>query len=127
MKKIITTPKAPPAIGLYSQAIKANNFVFLAGQGALNPETGEVVPGDIRAQVKQTLENIKAVLAASGCSLDNVVKTTVFMRNLKDFAAMNEVYQEYFRRNPPARTTVEVGGLPRDLMIEIEAIAAIAG
>ena len=123
MKEIIITPKAPAAIGPYSQAVKVDNFIFLSGQIAINPETGDVVPGDIKAQVRQIFENIKAVLAASGCHLDDVVKTTVFMRNLKDFSAMNEIYKEYFNSNPPARTTVEVGGLPRDVMIEIEAIA----
>ena len=123
MKEIIITPKAPAAIGPYSQAVKVDNFIFLSGQIAINPETGDVVPGDIKAQVRQIFENIKAVLAASGCHPDDVVKTTVFMRNLKDFSAMNEIYKEYFNSNPPARTTVEVGGLPRDVMIEIEAIA----
>ena len=127
MKESISTPKAPGAIGPYSQAVKVNNLVFVSGQIPLNPETGQVVQGDIKAQAGQALENIKAILKAAGSSLNDVVKTTVFMKNLKDFAAMNAVYQEYFQENPPARTTIEVVGLPRDAIIEIEAIAVIPG
>jgi len=127
MKESISTPKAPGAIGPYSQAVKVNNLVFVSGQIPLNPETGQVVQGDIKAQAGQALENIKAILKAAGSSLNDVVKTTVFMKNLKDFAAMNAVYQEYFQENPPARTTIEIVGLPRDAIIEIEAIAVIPG
>jgi 2-iminobutanoate/2-iminopropanoate deaminase len=125
MKESITSSKAPAAIGPYSQAIKVNNLVFVSGQIPLNPETGRLVSGDITVQTRQVLENLKAILEAAGSSLNEVAKTTVFLKNLKDFASMNAVYQEYFQENAPARTTVEVSGLPRDAIIEIEAIAVI--
>lgn len=123
MKEIVSTPQAPAAIGPYSQAIRANGFLFLSGQGALDPQSGQVVGGDVRAQTERTLKNMDAILRAAGSSLDAVVKTTVFLADMKDFPAMNEVYARSFPQNPPARSTVEVSRLPKDLKVEIEAIA----
>lgn len=125
-KRIVATKNAPGAIGPYSQAVIAGqNLVFTAGQVAINPATGEVVQGDIKAQTRQALENIKAILSASGSSLAGVIKTTVFLKDMGEFAAMNEVYAQYFPQEPPARSTVEVARLPRDVRVEIEAIAVI--
>jgi 2-iminobutanoate/2-iminopropanoate deaminase len=122
-KRMIKTEQAPAAIGPYSQAIVANGFVYAAGQIPLDPRTGQLVPGDIRIQTKRVMENIKAVLDAAGSSMDKVVKTTVFLRDLNDFGIMNEIYGEYFKENPPARSTVQVGKLPREAAVEIEVVA----
>lgn len=126
MKQTIATKNAPAAIGPYSQAVKANGFLFLSGQVALDPASGQVVPGDIRAQTERVMKNLEAVLAAAGSSLDAVVKTTVYLIDLGDFAAMNEVYARFFPLAPPARATVEVRRLPRDAMVEID-LMAVAG
>src|SRR4029077_18367206 len=123
MKEVLATKDAPQAIGPYSQAIKANGFVFCSGQIALDPATGQVVAGDIRQQTERVLKNLTAVVAAAGSSLDRAVKTTVFLKSMKDFAAMNEVYATFFKTNPPARTTVEVAQLPRGVLVEIDLIA----
>jgi 2-iminobutanoate/2-iminopropanoate deaminase len=123
MKEIISTPKAPQAIGPYSQAIKANGFVFTSGQIALDPATGQLIAGDIAAQTERVLQNIGGILLRSGTSFDHVVKTTVFLKNMADFAAMNEVYARHFDQNPPARSTVEVARLPKDVLVEIDVIA----
>jgi 2-iminobutanoate/2-iminopropanoate deaminase len=123
MKETVSTSNAPKAIGPYSQAIRAGNFVFLSGQIPLDPATGQLVEGTIQLQTERVLENMRAVLAAAGLSFENVVKTTVFLKSLTDFPHMNEVYARYFNANPPARSTVEVSRLPRDVQIEIDAIA----
>jgi 2-iminobutanoate/2-iminopropanoate deaminase len=122
-KEIISTPEAPKAIGPYSQAVKAGNMLFLSGQIPIDPRTDQVVSGPIEEQTKQVLENLKAVLAADGLSLGNVVSTTVFLKDLNDFAKMNAVYGTYFKGRPPARATVQVSRLPRDVLVEISAIA----
>jgi len=122
----ISTPNAPAAIGPYSQAIETNNFVYTSGQVAIDPTTGELIPGGIQEQTAQVVENLKAILAEAGCHLYNVVKTTVFLRDMNDFGAMNEVYAHYFAPEgavPPARSTVEVARLPKDALIEIEVVA----
>ena len=118
----IATEKAPAAIGPYSQGIKSNEMVFVSGQLPVNPETGELLT-EIAAATRQSLTNLAAVLAAGGCAMDQVVKTTVFLSDLKDFVAMNEVYSEFFKTNPPARSTVQVAALPKGAVVEIEAIA----
>lgn len=123
MKEIIT-PDAPKAAGPYSMAVRQNGFVFVSGQIPTDPKTGELVTGPIEAQTSRVIENLELVLKAAGLSLDNVVKTTVFLKNMGDFSRMNETYAKYFKVDPPARTTVEVARLPRDVHIEIEAIAA---
>ena len=122
--QIITTPDAPKAIGPYSQGIAMNGFVFTAGQIALDPATMEVVPGGIAEQTERVMQNLQNVLAASGLTLSNVVKTTVFLQDMAEFAAMNEVYARFFGSHRPARSTVGVGGLPRGVRVEIEVIAA---
>jgi 2-iminobutanoate/2-iminopropanoate deaminase len=124
-KEIVKTSAAPAAIGPYSQAVKAGGMVFLSGQIALDPKSGEMVPGDIQAQTKQVLSNIKGVLAAAGSSLERVVKTTVFLRSIDDFAKMNAVYSESFPAGPPARSTVEISRLPKGAAVEIDAIALV--
>ena len=126
-KKIISTDTAPKAVGPYSQAIEAGRFIFVSGQLPLHPQSGEIVGNDITAQTRQSIENIRAVLAAAGVSLADVVKTTVFLQNMGDFARMNEVYQQYFGDSAPARSTVEVAKLPRNALVEIESIAVIKG
>ena len=126
MKQTIATKSAPAAIGPYSQGVKANGFLFLSGQVALDPASGQVVPGDIRAQTDRVLKNLEAVLAAAGSSMEAVVKTTVYLTDLGDFAAMNEVYARFFPQSPPARATVEVRRLPKDAKVEIDLIA-VAG
>lgn len=127
MKQIISTEAAPKAIGPYSQAIKHNGMAYLSGQIPLDPATGQLVgDGDIVAQTERVLENLKAVLAAAGSSLDQVVKTTVFLKSMDDFPKMNEVYTRYFGASLPARSTVQAAKLPRDVMVEIDCIA-IAG
>jgi 2-iminobutanoate/2-iminopropanoate deaminase len=123
MKEIIHTDGAPEAIGPYSQANKVGQFVFTAGQIPLDPITGTIVEGGIVEQTEQTLRNLAAVLEAAGCDLSHVVKTTVFLKNLGDFAEMNKIYAAFFSKKPPARSAVEVSRLPKDVMIEIEAIA----
>ncbi|ACK42610.1 MULTISPECIES: RidA family protein [Dictyoglomus] len=123
MKEIISTSKAPSAIGPYSQGIKVGNMVFISGQIPIDPDTGNVVEGGIKEQTKRVLENVKAILESIGGSLNNVVKTTVFMVDLEEFSEMNEVYKEYFPNNPPARSTIQVSALPKNVKIEIEAIA----
>ena len=122
-KETVSTDKAPGAIGPYSQAVKANGFVFLSGQIPLDPASGEIVAGDIKAQTRRVLENLEAVLDAAGSSLEKVVKTTVFLSNMEDFPGMNEIYAEYFGESSPARATVEVARLPKDVLIEIDMIA----
>jgi 2-iminobutanoate/2-iminopropanoate deaminase len=125
MKEIVITDRGPKPIGPYSQAIKANGFLFLSGQVALDPKTGELQAGDIRQQTERTLENIKGILEAAGSNLHHVVKTTVFLRDINDFAVMNEVYGRYFSAAPPARSTVQVARLPKDALVEIEITATI--
>ncbi|MGA2318257.1 MAG: RidA family protein [Thermodesulfobacteriota bacterium] len=124
-KKVIQTEKAPKAIGPYSQAIQAGNFLFLSGQIPLDPKTGELVKGDIRQQTQQVLENIKGVLESQKLGMEDVVKVTIFLKDIGNFNQVNEVYATYFPSSPPARSTVEVAKLPRDADIEIEAIAVI--
>lgn len=125
-KQTVRTENAPAPIGPYSQGIIAEGkFLFTAGQVGIDPATGELIQGDVKSQTRQVLENLKAVLSAAGSSLSDVVKTTVFLKSLDDFAAMNEVYTEYFGQYPPARSTVEVARLPRDAKVEIEAIALV--
>ena len=124
MKKVIATEKAPGAIGPYSQGIEANGFVFVSGQLPVDPATGEFPKDCISAQTKQSIENVAAVLAAAGCGLEDVVKTTVFLSNIGNFAAMNEVYAEYFKTDCPARSAFEAANLPKGALVEIEAIAA---
>ena len=122
-KETISTDKAPGAIGPYSQAIKVNNLVFCSGQIPIDPATGEFVSQDVAGQTKQVLRNLSAVLEAAGSGLDKVVKTTVFLADMGDFAAMNDVYAEFFSENKPARATVQAARLPRDARVEIECIA----
>ena len=123
MKDRIQTDRAPQAIGPYSQAIKANGFVYASGQIALDPSTMQIVAGGIREQTERVLRNLAAVLEAAGSNLDGVVKTTVFLADMNEFAAMNEVYGSFFTEVPPARSTVEVKRLPRDVRVEIDVIA----
>jgi len=125
MKKIVATEKAPKAIGPYSQAVLHNGLAFLSGQIPLDPATGQMVEGDIAAQTARVLENLQSVLEACGSGLDAVVKTTVFLKDMAEFAKMNEVYGGYFTQNPPARSTVEAARLPRDVRVEIDAIAIV--
>ena len=122
MKKIISTEKAPAAIGPYSQAIEVNNMVFTSGVIPIVPETGELVTGGIEEQAKQAIGNLAALLAESGVDMENVIKTTVFIKDMNDFAKVNEVYAKYFTSQFPARSCVEVARLPKDVLIEIEAI-----
>lgn len=125
MKEIISTENAPSAIGPYSQAVKTGNMVFVSGQIPIDPATGEFVSGAVAEQTQQVLKNLSAVLEAAGSSLNNVVKTTVFLADMNDFAAMNEVYATFFSENKPARATVQAARLPRDARVEIEAIGLI--
>lgn len=122
MKEIISTTNAPGAVGPYSQAVRVGDFVFTSGQLGLDPQTKQLVEG-VQAQTRQALTNLKAILESQGLSLDHVVKTTVFLQNMGDFAAMNEVYATFFPSNPPARSTVEVAKLPLGGLVEVEAIA----
>jgi 2-iminobutanoate/2-iminopropanoate deaminase len=124
-KKVIQTEKAPKAIGPYSQAIQAGNFLFLSGQIPLDPKTGELVKGDIRQQTQQVLENIKGILGSQKLGMEDVVKVTIFLKDIGNFNQVNEVYATYFLSSPPARSTVGVAKLPRDADIEIEIIAVI--
>jgi len=123
MREVISTTSAPASIGPFSQAVRAVGLVFVSGQVAMDPETGQLIDGDIAAQTDRTLKNLASVLAAAGSGLDKVVRWSVFLRNMDDFAKMNEVYGRYFPAAPPARTTVEVSRLPRDARVEIDAIA----
>ncbi len=125
-KKALFTDKAPRPIGPYSQAIKAGNFLFLAGQVPLDPATGELIEGDIAAQTRRTMENIMAVLENAGLGPENVVKTTVYLADMDEFAAMNEVYGTYFKETPPARAAIQVARLPKDAKVEIDMIALTA-
>lgn len=124
-KIVISTNNAPAAIGPYSQGIRVGNMLFTSGQIPLNPATGELVSSDIKAAAKQSLENLKGILEAAGTSMENVIKTVVFLKDINDFVAANEVYGEYFTGKMPARSAVQVGKLPKDALIEIEAIAVI--
>jgi 2-iminobutanoate/2-iminopropanoate deaminase len=123
MRDVISTNNAPQAIGPYSQAIRAGGFVFTSGQVAIDPATQQVIAGDVAAQTERVLNNLKAILEASGSRVEKVVRCTVFLKNMGDFAAMNEVYGRYFKQAPPARSTVEVARLPKDVLVEIDAIA----
>lgn len=124
-KQVIYTPHAPGAVGPYSQGIRAGNLVFTAGQIALDPATGKLVEGDVATQTERVLKNLKAVLEAAGTSLENAVKTTVYLKDMADFAAMNGVYKGYFGDNPPARTTFQAGALPLGGLVEIEVVAIV--
>jgi 2-iminobutanoate/2-iminopropanoate deaminase len=124
MKEIVTTDRGPKPIGPYSQAVKSNGFLYLSGQVALDPKTNEMNAGDIRQQTERVLENIKGILEAAGSNLHHVVKTTVFLKDMNEFPAMNEVYARYFTAAPPARSTVQAVRLPKDALVEIEVIAA---
>ena len=124
VKQVVSTRQAPAAIGPYSQAvISPNGMVYTAGQVAIVPATGEIIAGGIKEQTRQVLENIKAIVDAAGSSMANVAKTTVFLKDMSEFGAMNEVYAEFFKESPPARSTVEVARLPKDVRVEIEAVA----
>jgi len=123
MRDLIRTQDAPQAIGPYSQAIRANGFVFVSGQVAIDPSNQQVIAGDIAAQTDRVLKNLSAILKAAGTDLKKVVRATVFLKNMSDFAAMNEVYGKYFPVVPPARSTVEVARLPKDVLVEIDVIA----
>ena len=123
MREIIATKDAPQAIGPYSQAIKANGFIFTSGQIAIDPATQQVVGGDIAAQTERVLRNLSEILEAAGSGLGKVVRSTVFLKNMNDFAAMNQVYGKYFSSVPPARSTVEVARLPKDVLVEIDVVA----
>lgn len=123
MRDVISTSGAPKAIGPYSQAIRANGFIFVSGQVAIDPETQKVIEGDAAAQTDRTIKNLAAILKAAGSGLEKVVRSTVFLKSMGDFVAMNEVYGRYFSTNPPARSTVEVARLPKDVLVEIDVIA----
>lgn len=125
MKEIISTTKAPAAIGPYSQAVKLGNMIYTSGMIPLVPETMQIVEGGVQEQAKQVLDNLKALLESAGSSLDKVVKTTVFIKDMNDFPKINEIYAAYFVSQQPARSTVEVARLPKDVLVEIEAIAYI--
>jgi len=125
MKDVVLTDKGPKPIGPYSQAVKSNGFLFASGQVALDPRNNEFLGGDIRQQTERAMENIKAVVEAAGSNLHHIVKTTVFLKDMNDFAAMNEAYGKYFTAAPPARSTVQVARLPKDALVEIEVIAAL--
>lgn len=123
MREIVSTKDAPQAIGPYSQAIKANGFIFTSGQIAIDPATQQLVSGDVAAQTERVLRNLSEILEAAGSGLGKVVKSTVFLKSMDDFAAMNAVYAKYFSSTPPSRSTVEVARLPRDVLVEIDVIA----
>ncbi len=123
MKQIVQTGSAPQAIGPYSQAVLAGNTLYVSGQIPIDPATGAVVAGPVEAQARQVMENVKAVVEAAGLRMEQVVKTGVFLRNMEDFAAVNAVYGTYFPQNPPARACVEVARLPKDVLVEVEAVA----
>ena len=123
MREVISTQDAPQAIGPYSQAIRAQGLIFTSGQVAIDPATQQVIAGDVSAQTDRVLKNLDAILQASGSTMDKVLRCTVFLNNMGDFAAMNEVYGRYFKQSPPARSTVEVARLPKDVLVEIDVIA----
>ena len=123
MREVIATNDAPKAIGPYSQAIKANGFVFISGQIPLDPATQQLLQGDVAAQTERVLQNLSGILKAAGSSMQQVVRCGVFLKSMSDFADMNEVYSRYFTQNPPARSTVEVARLPKDVLVEIDVIA----
>ena len=123
MREVIATEQAYKAIGPYSQAIRAQGLIFTSGQVPIDPATQQVIAGDVSAQTDRVLKNLAAILEASGSSLEKVLRCTVFLKNMGDFAAMNEVYGRYFKQSPPARSTVEVARLPKDVLVEIDAIA----
>jgi len=125
MNEVVSTQDAPGAIGPYSQAVKANGLVFCSGQIPIDPATGEFAAADVAGQTEQVIKNLEAVLTAAGSGLEKVVKTTVFLADMGDFAAMNEVYSKFFDGNKPARATVQAAGLPRDARVEIECIATV--
>jgi 2-iminobutanoate/2-iminopropanoate deaminase len=125
MRDVVSTKDAPQAIGPYSQAIKTGGFVFVSGQIAIDPPTGNILAGDVSAQTERVMKNLDAILRAAGSSLAQVVKSTVYLKNMSEFAAMNEVYGRYFKAAPPARATVEVSRLPKDVLVEIDVIALI--
>ena len=127
MKKIITTDRAPKALGPYSQAVIANGFVFVSGQIPLDPAVNQIVQGGIAEQTARVFENLKSVLEAAGSSLENAVKTTVYLKDMGEFAQMNDVYGRYFAAHPPARATIEAARLPRDVRVEIDCIATLPG
>jgi len=123
MREVISTPDAPKAIGPYSQGVRANGLVFTAGQVAFDPKTQQIVDGDISAQTERVMQNLAAILTAAGCGMQDVIRSTVFLKNMDDFAAMNAVYSKYFSTAPPARSTVEVSRLPKNALVEIDMIA----
>jgi 2-iminobutanoate/2-iminopropanoate deaminase len=123
MREVIATDQAPKAIGPYSQAIRAQGLIFTSGQIAFDPATQQIIAGDVSAQTDRVLKNLDAILQAAGSSLENVLRCTVFLKNMSDFAAMNEVYGRHFKQAPPARSTVEVARLPKDVLVEIDVIA----
>jgi 2-iminobutanoate/2-iminopropanoate deaminase len=123
MREVIATEQAPQAIGPYSQAIRAQGLIFTSGQIAIDPANAQIIAGDVSAQTDRVLKNLAAILQASGSSLEKVLRCTVFLKNMGDFAAMNEVYGRYFKQEPPARSTVEVARLPKDVLVEIDVIA----
>ena len=125
MRDVILTDRGPKPIGPYSQAIRASGFLYVSGQVGLDPKSGEMTGGEIRQQTERTLENVKGILEAAGLNLHHVVKTTVFLKDMNDFAAMNEVYAKYFTSAPPARSTVQVARLPKDALVEIEVVAGL--
>lgn len=125
MKDVVLTARAPKAVGPYSQAIKANGFLFVSGQIALDPQSGEFVGPDIRKQTERVLENLKAIVEAAGISLNHAVRTTVFLKDMNDFAAVNEIYARYFTAAPAARSTLQGARLPKDALVEIDLIAAL--
>jgi len=125
MKDVVLTDKGPKPIGPYSQAVKHNGLIFLSGQVALDPRSNEFAGGDIAQQTERVMENIRGILEAGGSNLHHVVKTTVFLKDMNDFAAMNEVYARYFKAAPPARSTVQVARLPKDALVEIEVTASL--
>ncbi len=123
LKEIISTDKAPLAIGPYSQAVKCGNFIFVSGQIPINPSTGELISSDIKMQTSQVLKNLEAILTAAGSSLEKVAKTTLFIKDMDDFSLINEVYANFFKQKFPARSTIEVARLPKDVKIEIDAVS----
>lgn len=124
-KEIIYSKNAPAAIGPYAQGVKVGNLLFISGQLPINPKTGELLTGDIQAQTKQVIENLKAIIEEAGATLGDVVKTTVFLKDMNEFSLVNEVYGEYFKENPPARVCVEIARLPKDAQVEIEAVVLV--
>jgi len=124
-KEIIYSKNAPATIGPYAQGVKVGNLLFISGQLPINPKTGELLTGDIQAQTKQVIENLKAIIEEAGATLEDVVKTTVFLKDMNEFSLVNEVYGEYFKENPPARVCVEIARLPKDAQVEIEAVVLV--